>query len=167
MSEVAEQEFRAYVAARQAALRRTAFLMCGDWHTADDLVQVTLTKLYVAWARVQRDRGPDAYAHRILANAVVDEHRRPWRREVLVEDPVERAVPGVGSDDRVDLQRALDTLTPGQRVTVVLRFWVDASVEETARALGCSPGTVKSQTARALASLRATLATADVLEEIP
>jgi hypothetical protein len=81
MSAEDDADFRAYVASRQRALRRVALLMCGDWDRADDLVQTALTKLYVAWHRVNNDRGPDAYAHRSLANVVIDERRRPWRRE--------------------------------------------------------------------------------------
>lgn len=166
MSRRDEADFRAYVSGRQGALRRAAFLMCGDWHAADDLVQTTLTKLYVAWGRVQHDRGPDAYAHRILANAVIDERRRPWRREVSVDEVFDRedlTSSTLNSDQYLDLTRALAQLSPRQRVTVVLRFWVDASVDETALALGCSPGTVKSQTARALTNLRMSLSTPEPL----
>jgi RNA polymerase sigma-70 factor (sigma-E family) len=162
MSARDEAEFCAYVSARRAALRRTAFLMCGDWHSADDLVQTTLTKLYLSWHRIQHDRGPDAYAHRILANVVIDERRRPWRREVTVEkvfDHQDLTASTTRSDQHLDLAQALALLTPRQRVTLILRFWADASVEETALTLGCSAGTVKSQTARALANLRTLLGT--------
>jgi RNA polymerase sigma-70 factor (sigma-E family) len=161
-----DADFRAYVGSRQQALRRAAYLMCGDWDNADDLVQTTLTKLYVAWHRVSRDRGPDAYAHRILANSVIDERRRPWRREFSVDVVMDRedaAASTVRSDERLDIAAALTRLPSRQRVTLVLRFWVDASVEETAAALGCSSGTVKSQTAKALSNLRVLLKTGDAL----
>jgi RNA polymerase sigma-70 factor (sigma-E family) len=157
MSGSGDAEFRAYVAARQRSLRRTAFFMCGDWNAADDLVQTTLTKLYVAWHRVTSKNGPDAYAHRILANAVIDARRRPWRREIStdsVNDSEDIAASTARSDDRLDLAHALAQLPPRQRVTLILRFWADASVAETADALGCSVGTVKSQTARGLDTLR-------------
>lgn len=139
--------------------------MCGDWHNADDLVQTTLTKLYLAWPRIRKDRGPDAYAHRILANVAIDESRRPWRREVSTDDigdRVDAATTTSGSDSRLDLAGALAALPKAQRITVVLRFWVDASVAETADTMGCSPGTVKSQTARALIRLRELLPAADI-----
>jgi RNA polymerase sigma-70 factor (sigma-E family) len=157
MSGTDDADFRAYVASRQRALRRAAFFMCGDWDNADDLVQTTLTKLYVAWHRVSSKNGPDAYAHRILANAVIDARRRPWRREVSAESLEERedfAASSTQSDNRLDISQALAQLPARQRVTLVLRFWVDASVAETADALGCSAGTVKSQTARGLDNLR-------------
>lgn len=130
--------------------------MCGDWQRAEDVVQITLTKLYAAWQRVD-ERGADAYARRILANVVIDERRRPWRREVSVvgvPDYGYEAVALASSDTHGELMRALGTLPTRQRVTLVLRFWVDASVAETAEILGCSTGTVKSQTSRALNTLR-------------
>lgn len=148
--------------------------MCGDWDRADDLVQTALTKLYVAWHRVSREKGPDAYAHRILANAVVDERRRPWRREVATAELTDREDPSIdasASDARLDIAEALAQLPSRQRATLVLRFWADASVADTAEALGCSIGTVKSQTVRALDSLRRLLGVAeplvDAIEEMP
>jgi RNA polymerase sigma-70 factor (sigma-E family) len=166
MSGSDEAEFRVYVASRQAALRRTAFFMCGDWHDADDLVQATLTKLFIAWRRVTSKDGPDAYAYRILANSVIDARRRPWRREVSTEslaDGPDTSTSAAATDQRLDLAQALAALPPRQRVTVILRFWVDASVAETAEVLGCSTGTVKSQTARGLESLRRLLRSDDPL----
>jgi RNA polymerase sigma-70 factor (sigma-E family) len=157
MSVADEADFRAFVAYRQEALRRTAFLMCGDWHAADDLVQITLTKLYVVWPRLTNAQPPDGYAYRVLANSAVDERRRPWRREVKVASITdwETVDSHAGqADDRMDMAAALNQLPQRQRVTLVLRFWADASVAETAQALSCSTGTVKSQTARALSTLR-------------
>lgn len=139
--------------------------MCGDWHRAEDLVQTALAKLYAAWRRID-GRGADGYVRRILANAVIDERRRPWRREVtvgVVPDYGHEATALASSDERRDLIRALGTLPARQRVTLVLRFWVDASVAETAQILGCSTGTVKSQTSRALASLRLLIGTDEQL----
>ncbi len=155
-----EAEFTAYVAARRAHLRRTAFLLCGDWHAAEDLVQVALAKLYVAWPRLHRDTSPDGYTRRILVRAHLDETRRPWRREfageALPEAPTRDALP---VEDRQALLAALAALPDGQRRAVVLRHWLGLSIEETAADLGCSTGTVKSQTARAVTRLR------DVLTE--
>lgn len=154
-----EDEFTAYVAARRAYLRRAAYLICGDWHAAEDLVQVTLAKLYVAWPRLRRDTSPEAYARRTLVRAHIDETRRPWRRESTSgPEPLDvTARSGLPLEDRDALLIALAELPPGQRRVVVLRHWLGLSVEETAYDLGCSIGTVKSQTARAVARLREAL----------
>jgi RNA polymerase sigma-70 factor (sigma-E family) len=158
LSEADEAAFRAFAVSRRPALRRTAYLLCGDWHQADDLVQTTLTKLYVAWRRVRSGEEPDSYTRRILTRCYLDERRRPWRREQPVEEFDELASPAGIAVEAVDLRTALALLPARQRATVVLRYWADASVTETAAALGCSEGTVKSQTARALTALRSLLA---------
>ena len=157
MSAQHESAFRAFALTRRPALRRTAFLLCGDWHQADDLVQAALVKLYVAWPRIRDHELPDAYTHRILVRCYLDERRRPWRRESpvdLVDDGLATARP---TDEQLDLRAALARLPRRQRATLLLRFWLDASVAQTADALGCSEGTVKSQTARALTTLRTLL----------
>src|SRR5947208_11763940 len=84
MSAASEDAFRAFALSRRPGLRRAAYLLCGDWHQADDLVQTALVKLYVAWPRV-RAQEPDGYAHRILVRCFLDERRRPWSRETTVE----------------------------------------------------------------------------------
>jgi RNA polymerase sigma-70 factor (sigma-E family) len=154
-----EQAFREYVLARQDGLRRTAFLLARQWHAADDLVALTLTKLYRHWARAGAAANLDGYVHTIMANAWLDEQRRPWRRETPVADlpdPPPRPDDGyAAADDRAAVTALLDALAPGQRAVVVLRFYCDLSVLETADALGISTGTVKSQSARALEVLRA------------
>ena len=152
MSPADEAAFRAFALDRRTPLRRTAYLLCGDWHHADDLVQNTLVKLYVAWRRIDNEV-PDAYARRTLMRCFLDERRRPWRRETPVLE-VPDAAETDGAAIELDIATALNRLTPRQRATVVLRFWADASVAETAAALNCSEGTVKSQTARAIAQLR-------------
>src|SRR3954453_5770744 len=157
MSAAEEAAFRAFAESRRSALRRTAYLLSGDWHHADDLVQSTLVKLYVAWGRLRHAEAPDAYARRTLVRCFLDERRRPWRRESPVEAVGERPVDDVGTDVRLDLRSAIGALPPRQRATLLLRYWADASVAETADALHCSEGTVKSQTARALTALRAQL----------
>lgn len=153
-----DADFTAYVAARRGHLRRTAFLLCGDWHQAEDLVQTALAKLYVAWPRVRRDGSPEAYVRKILVRAHVDETRRPWRRERSSPQlPESATTAGLPVEERDALLTALAALPAGQRGVVVLRHWVGLSVAETAADLGCSIGTVKSQTARAVARLREAL----------
>lgn len=152
-----DAEFTAFVAARRAHLRRTAYLLCGDWHQAEDLVQTAMVKLYVVWPRVRKDGSADAYARKILVRAHVDETRRPWRRERSASHLADSAAPGtLGVEDRDALLAALAELPAGQRSAVVLRHWLGLSVEEAAD-MGCSTGTVKSQTARAVSRLREAL----------
>jgi|SRR5581483_9245676 len=165
MSEHDEDAFRAYAFARRAVLRRTAYLLCGDWHQADDLVQTTLVKLYVAWRRVRTAEELDAYTRRILTRCFLDERRRPWRREAPVDHLADRPGSAASSEDVLDVRAALATLPRRQRATIVLRYWSDASVSETADALGCSEGTVKSQSARAIATLRGLLAEPALVNE--
>lgn len=153
-----DEAFTEYVAARRAHLRRTAYLICGDWHAADDLVQTALTKLYTAWPRVSRRESIEAYARRIIVRAHVDESRRPWRRETPGVDGFDQAVAErVEVDDRDALATALAALPLQQRRAVVLRHWYGLSVRETAEDLQCSVGTVKSHTSRGMTALRSML----------
>jgi len=151
-----EAAYREYVVARMASLRRTAYLLCHDWHGADDLVSVTIAKLYRQWGRAQGFESLDGYVHRILLNAWRDETRRPWRRETVAEDlPDETAVVGPDPTERLSQVALLQRLPARRRAALVLRFYCDLSVEQTAAVLGCTEGTVKSLTARGLESLRA------------
>ncbi|GAB2572616.1 SigE family RNA polymerase sigma factor [Kribbella endophytica] len=153
-----DEEFSAYVLERRTQLRRVAYLLCGDVHKAEDLVQTALLKLYVAWPRVQRAGNVDAYARRILVNSGVDESRRPWRREAPGLDGLEEpSMQPPAVEDSSAVMEALATLPIGQRRVVVLRHFLGMSIDETAADLHCSPGTVKSQNARALARLTALL----------
>jgi RNA polymerase sigma-70 factor (sigma-E family) len=151
-----EQRFTDYFASRSGALRGTAYLLCGDWHRAEDLVQTAFVKLYRAWNRVAAHDRIDAYARRILVRTYLDESRRGFffREKPTAHDADATAPPAGSPEDRVVLLRALTAVPPRQRAVLVLRFWDDMSVEDTARAMGCSEGTVKSQTARGLDALR-------------
>nr|GID81206.1 RNA polymerase sigma24 factor [Actinoplanes derwentensis] len=139
-------------------LHTARLLTAGDNHLAEDLVQTALTKLFVSWRAFQQAESPNAYIKRALFNALMDERRRIWRR---FERPVAEVPegPGVatGADADPELARALKELPPRMRAAVVFRFVHDMDVADTAVALGCSAGTVKSQTARALDKLRASL----------
>ena len=151
----ADEAYVAYVAARRRHLLATAYLLCGDWHRAEDLVQTTLVKLYQAWPRVRHKGRVEAYVRTVLLRAGIDAKRRAWNRERTVERMPELPAPASGDvEDRDEIVAALATLPARQRATIVLRFWLDLSVDETAAELGVSSGTVKSQTAKALTSLR-------------
>lgn len=145
-----------YVEGRLAWLRRLAYLLCQDWHEADDLVQATLTRLYVYWPRATRADNIDAYVRTILVRTFLGERRSGWFRRVLL--PGSTSVDGVAAaadtDVVLDMRQALAAIPPRQRATLVLRFYCDLDVEQSATMLGCSAGTVKSQTSKGLASLR-------------
>jgi RNA polymerase sigma-70 factor (sigma-E family) len=158
MTGAREAEFADYVTARMASLRRLAMLLCQDWHRADDLVQSAITKLYVKWPRAAAAGNIDAYVRAIVVREFLDERRSSWITRVTLSDRLpEHAATTPDPDSALDLQAAMTTLPARQRATVVLRFYLDLSVDQTARILGCTPGTVKSQTAKALDSLRRAL----------
>ncbi len=158
MNRVDEQDYRDFVVARLESLRRTAYLLCRNWHTADDLVSITIGKLYRHWTKVRSvANNADAYVHGILTHAWLDERRRPWRREEPAADLPDRATTELSYDaftQRSALSDLLDSLPPRQRAVIVLRFYCDLSVEETAAVLQVHEGTVKSQSARGLETLR-------------
>jgi RNA polymerase sigma-70 factor (sigma-E family) len=158
MSVRRDDDFTAYVRARLAWLRRVAYLLCQDWQRADDLVQTAITSLYVHWRRAGAMESIDGYARTILVRAFLSERRGGWARRVTLAGQLPDA-PGqaLDADAALDVRAALAALPPRQRATLVLRFYCDLNVEQSARVLGCSPGTVKSQTAKALASLRRAL----------
>lgn len=148
-----DEEFTAFVAGAGSRLRRTAFLMTGSWHEAEDVTQSALARLYVAWPRV-RVESAEAYARTVLVRTLVDARRRFWRRERPTGELPEVIAAPADSEDRLDLAHALAALPIAQRAVIVLRFWEDWSVEQVAVALAISPGTVKSRTSRALEALR-------------
>ena len=165
--------FQRFVAGSTGSLARLAYLLCGDHHLADDLVQNALIRMYHAWPRIERSEAVDAYARKVLLRCWLAERRKPWRRKEsrqgdLPDPPDELADPAnqVGPAHLRDVVgRALAQVPPRQRAAVVLRYWSQLSVAETAAALRCSEGTVKSQTARGLATLRTALAEADPADE--
>ena len=165
-----ERDFVDFVGGAARSLRRTAYLLTGDWHRAEDAVQAGLVKLYVAWPRLARSAATTSYARKAVVSAAIDESRRPWRRETFVsavrDDASDgRDLPGE-VDDRLLVIAALAELPARQRATLVLRYYDDLSVDEVADALGCTSGTVKSQTSRGLDGLRARLLAAGISEPL-
>jgi len=152
-----EEEFTEFAMATSLRLRRTAFLLCGDWHTAEDLVQSALAKVFVSWRKIRRHDAAYAYAERTLLNVYLGGRRLKRPREILTGDLPEDPVLPANLETRIVVLDALATLPPRARAVVVLRYWEDLSVDQVADMLGCSVGNVKSQSARALCKLRAVL----------
>jgi RNA polymerase sigma-70 factor (sigma-E family) len=158
--------FREFVAGRSRALLRTAWLLTGDWASAQDLVQTALAKTWPAWSRIRRTDDPEVYVRRVLVTTYATWWRRRWRGESpAAELPETSAAPDDydEADRRAVVAAALATLTRGQRAVVVLRYFDDLTEAQTASVLGCSVGTVKSQHARALAALRASAPLAELV----
>jgi RNA polymerase sigma-70 factor (sigma-E family) len=151
------EEFVEFATAISPRLRRTAFMLCGDWHTAEDLVQITLAKVFVSWRRISRREAAPAYATRTLVNVYLADRRLKRAQEIPTDRLPEQPIEPPGPELRMVVLEALAALPPGGRAVVVLRYWEDLSVEQVADVLGCSPGNVKSQAARALSRLRAHL----------
>lgn len=153
-----DAEFSVWMAARQPSLHRTARLLTGDHHTAEDLVATTLAKVYLSWRRIKRQESVDGYARRVLVNEHNSLWRRPWKRREVTRD---RLPDGAGVTDHYDegdgqrLWSLVQRLPRRQRAVIVLRYYEDLSEAEIAETLNISPGTVKSQASRAMRSLRA------------
>ncbi|MEV0347679.1 SigE family RNA polymerase sigma factor [Nonomuraea sp. NPDC050680] len=143
--------YQDFVVTRSDRLLRTAYLLTHDWASAEDLLQESLAKAWFAWARVEE---PEAYVRKVLVTTYTSWWRRRWRRELPSDDLPDTPAGDPVSDDRDALWRAVGRLPARQRAVVVLRFYEDLPVTEVARLLGCEPGTVKSQSAKALAKLR-------------
>lgn len=154
-----DTSFREFIGSRLDGLRRTAYLMCGDWHLADDVVSDAVVKIFRNWRRISRMENLDAYVRRAVVNAWLDDRRRPWRRERSVAElpPVAQPAGDRSVNDRLAILKHLGALPARRRAVIVLRFYCDLSVDETAAVLECSPGTVKSQTAKALETLRTSM----------
>ena len=156
-----EAEFTEFYLARRGALRRTAYVVVRDWHIAEDLTQQSMVKLYAAWPRVRAET-VDAYARRAVVNECLSHLRR--KREVPV-DHLPDSVDSQLDQSPLDLGVALSLLPPRQRAIIALRFLDDLSVIDVANALSITEGTVKSQTSKALATLRAHLPALVFVEE--
>jgi RNA polymerase sigma-70 factor (sigma-E family) len=150
-----DRDFTEYVTSRLGLLRRLSYLLCQDPGHVDDLVQIAITRLYTHWARASAAENTDAYVRTILVRVYLRERQSGWASRVSLTARLPE--PDTVADDRdtaIDLRAALAALPPRQRATLVLRFYCDQTVEQTARLLGCSAGTVKSQTAKGLQALR-------------
>ncbi|WTW98897.1 SigE family RNA polymerase sigma factor [Streptomycetaceae bacterium NBC_01309] len=165
MNAVDEAEFREYAAARWERLVRTAYLLIGDRHLAEDLAQSALEQAYAGWHRVSRSGNRDAYVHRILVRCNARRFRKrrvDERLTAAVPDTATAVDPHAGVDIRPALLAALAELPSRQRAVIVLRYWSDLSEQDVATAVGCSVGTVKSQASKGLAKLRAHPAVRDL-----
>jgi RNA polymerase sigma-70 factor (sigma-E family) len=149
-----DDEFSRFFASRFDQARRTAHALCGDWGEAEEIAQHAFVRLYAHWPKVRRDSA-EAYLRTVVTRLFLDSRRRGRRREQTMASPPESAVEAdTSSDERQPLLTALQHVPPRQRAVLVLRFVHDLSVEQVAEALRCSTGTVKSQTARGLQTLR-------------
>jgi RNA polymerase sigma-70 factor (sigma-E family) len=152
-----DDDFVEFAAASRDRLRRTAYLMCGDWHRASDITQEALIRVYVAWPRLERRGGLGAYARRAVVSVAIDQSRKRSSTELPGADARELPSPqdlAGAVTDRDALMGALARLPQRQRACVVLRYFEDLPVADVADLLGITQGAVKSQTSRALASLR-------------
>lgn len=147
-------DFATWVDDHRSRLWRSAWLLTGDAHRADDLVQTALLKVWPRWERVAAGGDPEPYVRRVIYTTYLAWWRRRWTGEVPTEVLPDSVAAADLDDGAVDVAAALSGLSRGQRAVVVARFFDDLSVAETARRLAVSEGTVKSQTARALAVLR-------------
>jgi RNA polymerase sigma-70 factor (sigma-E family) len=146
-------EFSQVARDRAVVWRREAFLMCGDWALAEDLVQTALLRLYTRWQRID-PAGVDAYARRVISRLAIDESRRPYRRAELRHELPDAPVASSEQADALDVRAALQQVPPRQRAVLVLRYFSDLTSTEVAKVLRVSEGTVRSQTARGLTTLR-------------
>jgi RNA polymerase sigma-70 factor (sigma-E family) len=157
-SDRTDDEFAEFVAARSPQLYRSAYLLTASSHGAEDLVQTALAKAYVAWRRVRSADDPVAYVHGVLIKSFLSERRRKSSRELPIAEPPDRAVADADPTERAALLAALAQLAPIDRAVVVLRFWEDRSVAQTAMQLDLTEAAVKNRSLRALRSLRELLA---------
>lgn len=170
MTEAFDEAFSEYVAARQRALLRTAYVLTGDHHAAEDLVQTALARVYLSWNRIRDKQALDAYVRRAMVNEHTSWWRRAWRRRERTTDDLPNHPadePGLDHADWDELKEFVYGLPPRQRVAIVLRYLEGLSEAETAEIMDCSVGTVKSSTSRALAALRgkyASTTTRDAVE---
>lgn len=153
----APADYMEFAAARSGPLFRTACLLTGDWHLAEDLVQETLAKMYGSWRRISRAQSPVAYANTVLVRTFLSQRRRRSSTERPSGRLPETAGPAEDAELRIALLDGLARMTAKDRAVLVLRYWEDRSVEETSQVLQLSPGAVRIQSMRALQRLRALL----------
>ena len=149
-----DEEFREFMHGRWPVMVRLAYALTGDQGHAEEVAQTAFAKAYANWPRVTRAGHPDAYVRQIVINENRNRFRKRRVRELSTDNLPDTPIPGIDLDGRAALLDALRALGPRQRAVVVLRYWLDLTETETAAALGCSVGTVKSQASRALATLR-------------
>jgi RNA polymerase sigma-70 factor (sigma-E family) len=168
VANLGEESFRAFVARRQRALLRTAYLLTGDWGTAEDLLQTALTKTYLARHRIRDESAVEAYVRTTMATTSISWWRRRWHGEratgVLPERPAANDGPAE-FDERDRIWQLVRSLPPRQRAVLVLRYYEDLTEADTADLLRISVGTVKSQTSRAMQTLREALGERNQIEE--
>jgi RNA polymerase sigma-70 factor (sigma-E family) len=151
-----DNDFVAFAQSCAPSLRRTAYLLCRDWHLAEDLTQTALARLYVVWARIDWSYSPEAYVRRILYREFLRHRGRRQARDVITATPPDGGTEA-SPDLRMTMLDALSHLPPRDRAIIVLRYWEDQSIETVAETLGVKTGVVKSQCMRSLAKLRTLL----------
>jgi RNA polymerase sigma-70 factor (sigma-E family) len=162
-----EDDINTFLAARWSSMFRLACLLTGSPAEADDLLQESMVKVYLRWTKVSRTQVPEAYVRRIMVNTLVSRSRRPFRRRELLEADVGAAAVASAEDavlDRVQVWPLVCALPVRQRAVIVLRYYEELTEPEVAELLGISVGTVKSQAHRALAALRARVASHPEIE---
>jgi len=147
------EEFTEYARASATRLREIAYLMCRDWHQAQDLAQATLAKVFVAWPRIQKRENVDAYARQVLVREFLGGRRKRSSTERPTADVPDRSARADHPDLRLTLLDALAALSPARRAALVLRYWEDHSVERVAEIMRTTPGAVKSHCFRGLQEL--------------
>jgi len=154
-----DADFSDYVSANAEKVRFTAYLLCADWHEAEDIAQIAFIRLYQSWQRIDRSEPIDAYVKRTVVRVFLNNRRRLWRTiERLASVPPEPLPEAAAApESRMVIWAALSQVPRRQRAALILRYWEDFSLTETAAILGCSIGTVKSQCARGLRTLRGVL----------
>ena len=151
-----DDDFTAFAHSSAAGLRRTAYLLCRDWHLAEDLTQSALARLYVVWPRLDWSRSPEAFVRKILYREFLRHRARRSSRDVVTGTPPEIGIETT-TELRMTMLDALGALPPRDRAIVILRYWEDLSIDTVAETLGISPAVVKSQSLRSLAKLRSLL----------
>jgi RNA polymerase sigma-70 factor (sigma-E family) len=149
-----DEEFREFMYGRWPTMVRLAYALTGDQGHAEEVTQAAFAKAYASWPKVIKAGNPDAYVRQIVINENRNRFRKRRVRELSTDNPPDTPIPSTDLDNRTTLLNALRTLGPRQRAVIVLRYWLDLTETETAAALDCSVGTVKSQASRALATLR-------------